>query len=561
MNASFSPVGDVSERAASALRERAQRAETPATPVPQINPLSTLNSDGSRRWLTPKPAKGRFLSARRIVAWVLIAIFTIIPHLSMNGKPLVLLDLAHRRFTLFGTTFLPTDTVLMALILVGVFLTIFLLTALFGRVWCGWACPQTVYMEFVYRPLERLFQGAPGRAKNWLARSGVGVPLKYASYLLISLFLAHTFLSYFVGVDTLRQWMTQSPFNHPGPFLVMAVVTALMMFDFAFFREQTCIIACPYGRFQSALLDRDSLIVTYDRARGEPRGKGSPAKAGARKAGSADVALPVLVDPVLATPFSTVNELSKRGDCVDCSMCVTCCPTGIDIRKGLQMECIGCAQCIDACDAVMTKLKRPIGLIRYSSATALKGERRRIVRPRVAIYSVALAIVSTLFVIALGTRGEAYVSVIRGLGRPYTELPSGIITNPIKLKVINLTDEALSFEVGAVPGPSVATAGSPAGVKATPGEVEASPVRVVSDEFPIRLEPGESRVVPALIEAPGELFRAGTLQTRVVVTGGAALHRELPFRLMGPARPTPKPASPSSSGAGAGEHSEGEGKR
>ncbi len=169
--------------------------------------LSTLTREGKRRWICPKPSTGRFLHARRLVAIVLILVFTLVPYLRMNGRPLVLLDVVARKFTLFGTTFLPNDTVLLALLMVLVFVSIFLITSLFGRVWCGWACPQTVYMEFVFRPLERLFMGKPGAArKHWLARSGVGRFLKFGVYLLVSMYLAHTFLAYFVGVERLAEW-------------------------------------------------------------------------------------------------------------------------------------------------------------------------------------------------------------------------------------------------------------------------------------------------------------------------------------------------------------------
>lgn len=340
----------------------ATRESAPRMPGEPPRVLATLNDDGSRRWLKPRVSPGRFLSRRRAVAYGLILLFTAIPYIQVGGRPLVLLDLPARRFTIFGVTFLPTDTVLLALFMVSVFVGVFLLTALLGRVWCGWACPQTVYMEFVYRPIERLLEGSPGRRrKGVLAESGVGKVLKFGAFLVVSLFLAHTFLAYFVGVERLAHWVTRSPLEHPSGFLIVAAVTGLMLFDFGYFREQMCLVACPYGRFQSALLDRSSLIVSYDRKRGEPRGRKT-------------VSLP-LVD----------GAGSARGDCVDCGLCVATCPTGIDIREGLQMECVHCAQCIDACDAVMTKLGMPRGLIRYSSQDAIEGKQARFLRPRVVI--------------------------------------------------------------------------------------------------------------------------------------------------------------------------------
>ncbi|HEY8747626.1 MAG TPA: cytochrome c oxidase accessory protein CcoG, partial [Tepidisphaeraceae bacterium] len=341
----------------------------PTPMAPEDHVLSTLERDGSRRWLSPKLARGRFLARRRAVAYALIVIFTVVPYMSVRGKPAILLDVVHRRFTLLGFTFLPTDTLLLALFMVGCILSVFLATALLGRVWCGWACPQTVYMEFVFRPIERLFMGRSGVGGK--GRGDVAMwrtAALYLTYLLISFYLAHTFLAYFVGVEALRHWVRGSPSDHLSAFLIVAVVTALMLFNFGFFREQMCIIACPYGRLQSVLLDRFSLIISYDQIRGEPRG---------------------------AMRKTTLPVLDQRGDCVDCEMCVAVCPTGIDIRKGLQIECIACAQCIDACDSVMKKVGRKPGLIRYSSQAAMAGDKRSALRPRVIIYPAILLIILT----------------------------------------------------------------------------------------------------------------------------------------------------------------------
>lgn len=392
--------------------------------TPDEHVLSTLEPDGSRRWLFPRLSRGHYWHLRRIVGFALIAIFVGLPHLYINGKPSILLDITQREFTIFGYTFLPTDTLLLALLMIGIFLSIFLLTALLGRVWCGWACPQTVYLEFVYRPIERFFLGTSGRG---------GVPNRkvpgyrravlYAVYLVLSMGLAHTFLAYFVGVERLSQWVRQSPFEHPGPFLVMALTTGLMMFDFVFFREQLCLIACPYGRFQSVLLDRNSLIVAYDTIRGEPRGK--------RKH-----ELPIVSGP--------------QGDCIDCGLCVRTCPTGIDIRDGLQMECIHCTQCIDACDEIMTKIDRPTGLIRYSSQDAIEGGKQKFLRPRVIVYPVLLAMVIAIMVVTFANKKSFDVTLIRGVGIPFSIAQDGHVENALQLKFVNRlesTDELnLSIE-------------------------------------------------------------------------------------------------------------------
>ena len=236
--------------------------------------LSTLDQSGRRVWLRPRLSPGRFLTARRLLACFLIVLFFALPWLTLHGHPTVLLDIIHRRFYILGYTFLPTDTILLAILLLIIFVAIFLFTALLGRLWCGWVCPQTIYMEFLYRPLERLFEGTAGHGGSpRAALAGWRKPAFFLAALLVTALPAHTFLAYFVGVDDLRRWITGSPLQHPTAFLVMLATTVLMFFDFYWFREQMCLIACPYGRFQSVLLDKWSLIVSYDKRRGEPRTK------------------------------------------------------------------------------------------------------------------------------------------------------------------------------------------------------------------------------------------------------------------------------------------------
>jgi len=484
----------------------------PPNPAPQPAPrqslpraLSTLNDDGSRRWLNPRLSPGRFLSARRGVAWLLLAIYTLVPFLKIDGKPVLLLDLAARRFTILGHTFLPTDTLVLALFMVGLFLTIFLLTALSGRVWCGWACPQTVYMEFVFRPIERLFEGAPGRAKRALRGTGVARAAKYLVYLLVCGHLANTFLAYFVSAETVYQWTLHPPTQHPAGFALVAAVTALMMFDFCFFREQTCLVACPYGRFQSVMLDRNSLIISYDPARGEPRGRrGTLTKA-------ESLALPVL------------------GDCVDCKMCVTTCPTGIDIRDGLQMECVNCAQCIDACDSVMTRLNKPRGLIRYTSQAALAGAKTRILRARTAIYATLLTVIIAAGATLLLTAQTADVRVLRSRGAPFALLPDGLISNSVTIKLANRDDAPVAFTIAI---------DSPDGVS----------IRCERDHD--ALAPTETAAFPAIITAPPSLFSAGSLNVSIRVTGSNGFSTTLRHRLLGPLTPpattptTPKEGAP-----------------
>lgn len=480
-----------------------------AAPAAPGRALSTLNEDGTRRWLRPRPSRGKFWHARRVVAWGLILIFAALPYITVGGHPAMLIDLANRKFHFFGQTLLPTDTPIFALLIGSMFVGIFAVTALFGRIWCGWACPQTVYMEFLYRPIERFFDGEPGRKQRIHGAAGFRKTLKHITFFLVTLYIAHLALAYFVGVKTLATWVTQSPLEHPGAFLIMAATLGLMTFDFGYFREQTCLIACPYGRLQAALLDRKSLIVSYDPKRGEPRG--------AKKRASASPSEAIVSLDILTAP-------EPRGDCIDCRMCVTTCPTGIDIREGLQMECIGCAQCIDACNDVMDKIKRPRGLIRYSSQAAMAGERARVFRPRLVIYLVIWAGLFSLMSMLFVTRPPAETSLLPRIGAPFYEASEGAIANAIRLRVVNRSDVPAHF-----------TFSSP-----TDG------VTLTLEENPVLLQPGESRTTPVtLLVAKTSFDRRGGRDVDLRVTTDSGFEKTMTFHALGPVnREAPNGAAP-----------------
>ncbi|QDU32101.1 4Fe-4S binding domain protein [Poriferisphaera corsica] len=470
-------------------------AERNDGPMPMESPeqvLTTLTKEGKRAWMYPRLSKGKYLSMRRWVAYLLIGVFTLLPYIKLNGKPFVLLDIVHRKFTIFFYTFLPTDSILLAMLAVSFFVGIFLVTAVFGRVWCGWACPQTVYMEFLYRPIERLVMGTGGKGGKPRDVGGGRYVLLYMMYFLASCFLAHTFLAYFVGVDALWMWIWGSPFNHPMAFLVMAAVTGLMMFDFAFFREQLCIIACPYGRFQSVLLDKNSLIVSYDPNRGEPRGKKKRAKKGE------DVSLKVV---------------DEQGDCIDCKMCVTTCPTGIDIRDGLQLECISCTQCIDACNTVMDKIGKPHGLIRYSSRARIDGESTRFLRPRVIIYPLIICLLLSIFVLFFISKQHAYVKELRQIGSPFTLVEGGNVVNIKRFKLINRDDveHVYSFMV-----------------------VDDDRVELMMGDEMIRLGPGEATEVSLRMIVPRDMFENGHHRCKIRISDDGSFSKIYTSRLLGP---------------------------
>ena len=460
-----------------------------SAPVAVGRVLPTLNQDGSRRWIRPKPSFGRHYANRRVVAYALMFVFFIIPYIRVGGKPLVLLDLPRRQFTIGGTTFLPTDTLLLMLLMASILITIFLLTAILGRVWCGWACPQTVYMEFVFRPIERLFEGGRSGsvaldAKHIRGQLSPRRLAKYATYFVLALFLAHTFLAYFVGIDQLKVWVTRSPVNHPTSFAIMALTTGAIMFDFTFFREQTCMVACPYGRWQSALLDKQSLIVAYDAKRGEPRARGKVRPANA-------------------------------GDCIDCGACTLTCPTGIDIRDGLQMECVHCTQCADACDAIMEKIGKPKGLIRYSSIAALAGEKPKRLRPRVVLYPVALAVTFGGFLVALATKSPADITILRGLGEPYVIEADGRVANQIRVKIANRTAEPRSYTIGVD---------------------DIGDGKLVAPENPLAVAPGRTESAALFVMLPQAAFHDGERRVTFTVTDGAGYRKAIPYRLVGPER-------------------------
>jgi cytochrome c oxidase accessory protein FixG len=457
-----------------------------AHPVAAGRVLPTLNEDGSRNWIRPKPSPGTWWRRRQVVAYVLMVVFVAIPHIRIGGKPAFLMSFPKREFNLMGWTFLPTDTLLFMLFLFSSIIGIFLLTALFGRAWCGWACPQTVYLEFLFRPIERLFEGGYAgsrkldrEGKFWGARRVA----KYAVYAVLSLFLAHTFLAYFVGTEQLAVWVTQSPWDQPTGFVVMAITTIAIWYNFTYFREQTCLIACPYGRWQSVLLDKQSIIVAYDYLRGEPRGKG------------------------------TEPRPDTMGDCIDCKACVTTCPTGIDIRNGLQMECVHCTQCIDACDAIMDKVGKPRGLIRYSSQEALAGKPRKLLRVRTVLYPLAFTLALSTMLVLLFNKETADVTVLRGLGAPFTEEADGTIANQVRIKIANRGDADARY--------TITLDGANGG-------------RVISPENPLVVAEGATRETSIFVLLPRDGFANGERAVTITVSDGARFTTTVPWRLQGP---------------------------
>ncbi len=381
---------------------------------------SALRSDGKREFVVPADVSGRFTTLRRVVYALLIAVYAALPWLEIGGHPAVFLDVQNRAFYLFGATFNAQDFWMVFFLLSGLGFALILVTALWGRIWCGYACPQTVFLDGVYRRIERLLEGPRNlRLKRdanppnlaWITRKTT----KHIAFVLVSAVVAHVFLSYFVSIPKLFEMMRTKPAQHPEAFAWAFGMTGLMYFNFAWFREQLCIVVCPYGRLQSVLTDDHSLVIGYDLARGEPRGK-------AKQEGA--------------------------GDCVDCQRCVVVCPTGIDIRNGLQLECIGCAACIDACDDVMTRLGRAKGLVRYDSLNGLSAKPKQMLRPRLYLYAFlgALGLVVALF--ALRTRVPFEANLLRLPGAPFLVEDGGSrVRNSFELHLVNKRGQEVTFTI------------------------------------------------------------------------------------------------------------------
>lgn len=378
----------------------------------------SLGKDGRRRRPYPADVSGRWVRARRVVYYALIALWAALPWIPVGGHPAVFLDVDRRQFFLFGATFNAQDIWLLFFAVSGFAFGLLYATALLGRVWCGWACPQTVFIEGIFRPIERLVNGPRNTAlerkkKPFGFDAAWRIVVTHALYILAAAFAAHVFLAYFVSLPGLYAMIRTSPAAHPEAFAWMLGSTALFYVSFGVFREQFCVVMCPYGRLQSVLLDDDALVIGYDERRGEPRGK---AKA------------------------------QGRGDCVDCNRCVVVCPTGIDIRDGLQLDCIACTACIDACDDVMDRLGQPRGLIRYDSLRGLRGEKRRILRPTVAVYTVLLVIGLVVATFAIRRRDPFEANVLRLPGAPYTR-EAGKLRNGYELHLVNKGSQPTTFQV------------------------------------------------------------------------------------------------------------------
>lgn len=385
--------------------------------------IATADRSGRRLWVYPTQPKGRLYTARTIVAVFLLLFLFGAPFLKLNGQPLILLDVLSRNFIIFGLVFRPQDFYLFVLAILTLLVFVVQFTAIFGRLFCGWICPQTIFMEMVFRRIEYLIEGSPAKQRKLSEGAWNEVKIfkrffKHGVFFALSWVICNVFLAYIVGVDALFKIISDPPSEHVGGLIAMTVFTFLFYGVFSWFREQACTLVCPYGRLQGVLIDSGSIAVAYDFNRGEPRGK-----------------------------FRKNEDRTGQGDCIACRACVAVCPTGIDIRDGSQLECVNCTACIDACNSVMRKVGLPEGLIRYSSEDRLAGKKGFRLSGRVVVYTVALVALVGLLTTLLVTRSDVQTNIFRTPGTLYYETDSGGIRNLYSVKMVNKTFDSVSVQL------------------------------------------------------------------------------------------------------------------
>jgi cytochrome c oxidase accessory protein FixG len=375
-----------------------------------------LDETGKRKWVYAKKPKGPWYRRRTLVSWLVLLFFIAVPFIRINGNPFILLDIAGRKFIIFGVIFWAQDTLILALLMLSFILFIILFTVTFGRLWCGWTCPQTIFLEMVFRKIEYLIEGDYRKRKTldrgpWTLEKVLKKGSKNGIFILISVAMTNTFLLWFIGSEKWFLLISEPVGENLSGFSIMLVVSAFFYWVYGWFREQICTMVCPYGRMQGVLLDSRSVMVSYDYIRGEPRGPKS------------------------------------EGDCIDCHQCISVCPTAIDIRNGTQLECINCTACIDQCNSVMKAVNKEPGLIRYDSEKGIREGHASVWNARSRAYSLALVILFSFFIYTLFSRPVIETSILRTPGLLYQVNDDGLISNVYNLKIVNKTHETLPLEL------------------------------------------------------------------------------------------------------------------
>lgn len=398
------------------MQKQTTETKTPQQQESFRDRIATVDAKGKRKWVYAQKPRGKFYNIRTWVSWGFFILFFTLPFIKLNGRPLFLFNIPEARFIIFGKIFWPQDFVIFGLTMVTFIIFIVLFTAAFGRLFCGWVCPQTIFMEMLFRKVEYAIEGDAAKQKMlnngpWTGEKIRKKITKHIAFYLLAFIIANFFLAYIIGMDELKKIISEPVSEHIMGFLAILIFSGVFYGVYAFFREQACTVVCPYGRLQSVLLDRNSMIVAYDYKRGEPREK-------FKKEQAAEI---------------------KHGDCIDCFQCVKVCPTGIDIRNGTQMECVGCTACIDACDKMMEATHRPKGLIRYASETGISEGKKLRYTARMKFYTVLLVLLSGILALLLISRKDIDGTIIRTKGLIYQERGTDSLSNLFNIKVINKT--------------------------------------------------------------------------------------------------------------------------
>jgi cytochrome c oxidase accessory protein FixG len=382
--------------------------------------IGTINEDGKRAWVYPKKPSGKLYEYRKYVSYILLLFLVASPFIKINGNQFLMFNVLERGFNIFGFPFWPQDFHLFVISMIIGVIFIALFTVAFGRIFCGWMCPQTIFLEMVFRRIEYWIDGDRGAQikldrQEWNADKIRKRVLKWFLFFIISFLIANVFLAYLIGSDRLIRYVTDGPLEHISTLISLLIFTSVFYFIFAWFREQVCIIACPYGRMQGVLLDDKSIIVAYDHKRGE----GENGRKKFRK-------------------NEDRTELGN-GDCIDCAQCVNVCPTGIDIRNGTQLECVNCTACIDECNTIMEKVNLPKGLIRYASEDEIVKKEKFKFSPRLKGYTAILFILTGVLIGMLFLRNDLEATILRLPGQLYEHKPNNVISNVFTYKLINKT--------------------------------------------------------------------------------------------------------------------------
>ena len=387
--------------------------------------LATVDKEGKRIWVYPKKPKGRFYNIRTLVSILLLVILFAGPFIRINGEPLLMLNILERKFVIFGQIFWPQDFHLFVLGMITMVIFIALFTVIYGRLFCGWICPQTIFMEMVFRKIEYWIEGDAGAQRRldrapWHREKIIRKTSKHIIFFGLSFLIANIFLAYIIGSEALLDIVTDPPSEHLAGLTAILIFSGAFYYVFAFFREQVCTTVCPYGRLQGVLLDCKSVVVAYDYKRGEKRSK-----------------------------FRKGEDRSAvgKGDCIDCLQCVQVCPTGIDIRNGTQLECIHCTACMDACDTIMDKINLPRGLIRYASEEGIAENKKLTWNARSVAYTIVLVLLAGILASLLIMRSDVETTILRTPGMLYQEQEEGKISNLYNIKVINKTNQAMSVQL------------------------------------------------------------------------------------------------------------------